>query len=108
VGALTGGWFGDAIPQFAPALVPLKDKIMLFDPLEKPERLLGLALMLGYIQIISGLLIGFGHNLYKTDFVAAVCDQLTWLVMLNSIVLLGLSKAGVVPGWSEAFAAGWR
>jgi V/A-type H+-transporting ATPase subunit I len=98
VGALTGGWFGDAIPQFAPALVPLKDKIMLFDPLEKPEQLLGLALMLGYIQIICGLLIGFGHNLYRKDYVAAVCDQLTWLVMLNSIVLLGLSKAGVVPG----------
>lgn len=97
VGALTGGWFADAIPQFVPALVPLKDKIMLFDPLETPEKLLGLALMLGYIQIISGLLIGFGHNLYKKDYIAAVCDQLTWLVMLNSVVLLGLSKAGVVP-----------
>jgi V/A-type H+-transporting ATPase subunit I len=97
VGALTGGWFGDAIPQFAPALVPLKDKIMLFDPLEKPEKLLGLALVLGYIQIISGLLIGFGHNLYKKDFVAAVCDQLTWLVMLNSVVIFGASKGGFVP-----------
>jgi len=96
-GALTGGWFGDAVQQFAPAISPLKNRMMLFDPLEKPELLLILALLLGYIQLMAGLLIAFGHNLRRKDFIAALCDQLTWLVMLNSIVILGLSKAGIVP-----------
>jgi V/A-type H+-transporting ATPase subunit I len=103
IGALTGGWFGDAIQQFVPALVPLKNRIMVFDPLEQPEKLLILALILGYIQIMSGILIAFGHNLRRKDFVAAVCDQLTWLVMLNSVVLFGLSKAGIVPASVGSF-----
>ncbi len=97
VGALTGGWFGDAVQQFLPALVPLRNKMMVFDPLEKPEMLLELALILGYIQIMTGLIIAFGYNLVRRNFVAAVCDQLTWLVMLNSIVLFGLSEARIVP-----------
>jgi len=37
------------------------------------------------------------HNLRCKDYIAAVCDQLTWIVMLNSIVLFGASKAGAVP-----------
>jgi len=102
-GALTGGWFGDAVEQFIPAIAPLKNKIVLFDPLAKPEILLGLSVTLGYIHIMTGLLIAFGHNLRRKDFIAAVCDQLTWLVMLNSIVILGLSKAGVVPAGIGSF-----
>jgi V/A-type H+-transporting ATPase subunit I len=97
VGTLTGSWFGDAVQQFVPALVPLKDKVTILNPLEQPEKLLVLALILGYVQIMAGLLIAFGHNLRRRDFVAAICNQLTWLVMLNSIVLFGLSRSGVVP-----------
>jgi len=33
-GALTGGWFGDAVQQFLPALKPLRDRMMWFDPFE--------------------------------------------------------------------------
>lgn len=94
VGALTGGWFGDAVQQFAPALKPLREKMMWFDPLEKPMIFFGLALALGYFQILTGLFIAFVHNLKQKEYAAAVFDQLTWLVMLNSIVIFGASKAG--------------
>ena len=56
-GALTGGWFGDAVQQFVPALEPVRRKLMWFDPLENPMMFFKLSLILGYIQIQTGLLI---------------------------------------------------
>jgi V/A-type H+-transporting ATPase subunit I len=102
-GALTGGWFGDGIQQFIPALKPLRAKMIWFDPLEKPMTFFIMALVVGYVQIMTGLLIAFGHNLKRRDYVAAGCDQLTWLVMLNSIVILLASKFGVVPAGIGGF-----
>ncbi|TFG49389.1 MAG: hypothetical protein E4H40_03080, partial [Candidatus Brocadiia bacterium] len=96
-GALTGGWFGGAVQQFIPALNPLREKVMGFDPMEKPMIFFGMALGLGYFQINTGLVIAFIHNLRQKQFIAAVFDQLTWLVMLNSILIFGFAKAGVVP-----------
>ncbi len=99
VGALTGGWFGDAIQKFVPALAPVRSKMIWFDPFQQPLLFFGLAIGLGYFQLITGLVIAFIHNLIHKDYIAAACDQLTWIVMLNSIVLFGASKAGVIPAW---------
>jgi V/A-type H+-transporting ATPase subunit I len=96
-GALTGGWFGDAIQQFIPVLAPVRQKLMWFDPLEKPMTFFVLALGVGYLQIIVGLSIAFVHQMVRRDFVGAVCEKLTWLVMLNSLMLFGFSKAGMLP-----------
>jgi V/A-type H+-transporting ATPase subunit I len=96
VGALTGGWFGDAIQQFIPALKPIRQNLMLFDPFEKPMYFFAAAVALGYFQILTGLVIALAHNLKRKDYAAAVFDQLTWLVMLNSVVILGASKGGFI------------
>jgi V/A-type H+-transporting ATPase subunit I len=97
-GALTGGWFGDAVQQLNIGwLNAARDKVLWFDPLEKPMNFFYISLGLGYFQIIVGLLIAFGHNLKNKDYIAAIFDQLTWLVMLNSLVIFGASKAQAVP-----------
>ena len=96
-GALTGGWFGDAIQVFLPALAPIRTKMMWFDPLESPMTFFMLSLILGYFQVIFGICVALAHNLKQRQYVAAVFDQITWLVMLNSLVIFGLSKAGVLP-----------
>jgi V/A-type H+-transporting ATPase subunit I len=96
-GALTGGWFGDGVQQFVPALKPLRDKMMWFDPLEKPMTFFILALGLGYFQIMAGLFIGFGHSIKRRDYTSAICDYLSWLVMINSIVVFLAGKFGVIP-----------
>jgi len=98
-GALTGGWFGDGVQQFVPALKPLREKMMWFDPLKKPMTFFYLALGLGYFQIIAGLFIGFGHSLKRRDYISAICDYLSWLVMINSIVVYLASKFGVFPAY---------
>jgi V/A-type H+-transporting ATPase subunit I len=95
-GAMTGGWFGDTVQQFFPALEPARKSLMWFDPLEKPMMFFRLSLVLGYVQILAGLVIAFVHNLRCGRYTAAVCDQLSWLVMLNCIVLFAAAKAGAV------------
>ncbi len=97
-GALTGGWFGDAVQQLNIGwLSAARSRMIWFDPLDKPMNFFYLSLALGYFQIMVGLVIAFGHNLKQKNFITAICDQLTWLVMLNSIVIFGASKFGQVP-----------
>ena len=98
-GALTGGWFADFIPQFIPALEPLRQKMLWFDPLKNPQKLVIISIALGYIHLMTGLVIALIYNLKQKNFLSAIVDQLTWLVMLNSVALLiaGAGKAGLVP-----------
>ena len=96
-GALTGGWFGDGMQQLASRfgwawLARARLKMMWFDPLEQPMTFFALSIALGYIQIMTGIITAFIHNLRRREFVAALCDQLTWLVMLNSIVVYFVSR----------------
>ena len=100
-GALTGGWFGDGAQQLSNAfgwtfLADARLKMMWFDPLEEPMIFFKLAVGLGYLQIMVGLFAAFIHNLIKKDVIAAVCDQLSWIVMLNSIVLFGAGKMEII------------
>jgi len=99
-GALTGGWFGNAHDYLPGWFGRLRERLMWFDPFEDPMIFFRLALVLGYIQIMAGLAIAFGHNLKRRNYVAAICDQLTWIVMLNSIVLLLAARFGALPAWT--------
>jgi V/A-type H+/Na+-transporting ATPase subunit I len=105
-GALTGGWFGDGIQQFLPGLSGLREAVMWFDPLEDPMMFFILALALGYFQIIFGITIGFVHALRQRRYTMAVFNYLTWLVMLNAILLYGFSRAGPLPDWIGS-VMGW-
>ncbi|MHC4585999.1 MAG: V-type ATP synthase subunit I [Planctomycetota bacterium] len=97
-GALTGGWFGDAVQAFMPECVDnARKSLILFDPMTQPMVFFALALGLGYIQIMFGLCIALGHNLRRKDKIAALCDQVTWLIMLNSLILFGLAKGQIIP-----------
>ena len=95
-GALTGGWFGDAVQQLNIGwLNAARNRMMWFDPLEKPMMFFRISLILGYIQILAGLVIACVHNFKQKDYPAAVFDQLTWLVMLNSIVIFAATKGPI-------------
>ena len=97
-GTLTGGWFGDAVQAFLPERVDnIRKSLMLFDPMNQPMVFFALSLGLGYIQIMFGLCIALWHNLRRKDKIAAICDQVTWLIMLNSLILFGLAKGQIIP-----------
>lgn len=85
-GALTGGWFGDAVQVLGiPPLVRAREAILRFgfDPAQNSEIFFRLALGIGYIQLLSGILVAFFYKLRQKRFMEAVCAHLTWFVMLN-------------------------
>jgi V/A-type H+-transporting ATPase subunit I len=101
-GALTGGWFGDAVFVFAGEgswLDNLRTSIMLFDPMTQPMVFFGLALGIGYIQIMFGICLALYNNLRQKDYASAIFEQVTWLILLNSLALVGVCKAGLLPDW---------
>ena len=106
-GAVTGGWCGDAIQTVLPegsafqeAANGFRLKIMRFgfDPMTEPMKFFMLSLGLGFFQIIFGLCIALYNNIRHKDYAAAIFEQATWLIMLNSLLVLGLSKGGILPG----------
>ena len=97
-GALMGGWFGDAIQKLNVGwLNDARQKMMWFDPMKYPLKFFALSLILGYVQIMFGLLIAFIHDLKRKLYIGALCDRLTWLIMLNSIAAFALTKTGRLP-----------
>lgn len=94
-GALTGGWCGDAIQKFFPRLNGIREALMWFDPLEKPMYFFNISLGLGYLQIITGVFLGFWHKLRRGDTTAAIFDHLSWFIWLNCLAVFGLAKAGL-------------
>lgn len=100
-GALTGSWFADSVQMLLGEKVlwldNLRTSIMLFDPLKEPLKFFMISLTLGYIQILVGLVIAFLNNIKHKDYASAIFEQLTWIIFLNSLLLYGLSKGGILP-----------
>ncbi|MGB4210021.1 MAG: V-type ATP synthase subunit I, partial [Thermovirgaceae bacterium] len=100
VGTLTGSWLGDMIDVFgifAP-IKSLKDSLVLIKPMDDPITFLVIALGLGVVQILFGLLIALWDAFRKGDMMGAFADQGGWLALLVGILLWGASSLGVGGG----------
>ncbi len=96
-GAFTGGWFGDAVQLInIPWLNKFRDLFLRygFDPSLNPMTFFAVSLTIGYFQLMFGITVAFFAKLARKDIIAAVCDHLTWLVMLNLLALYGFSRSG--------------
>ncbi len=105
-GVITGSWFADTVTALIPqqsgiyaGLNGIREKLMLFDPMTQPMIFIVFTLILGYIQINFGFCIALVNNLLSKNFVAAICDQLVWLVFLNNFALMAVIKSGRLPGY---------
>ena len=98
-GAITFSWFGDSITAFPflKPVVPFFKSMQILDPMNDPMTLLIISLVLGFVQIIFGLLIAMHANWKAGDKTAALCDQGGWIVFLVGLVLMGISMGGVLP-----------
>ncbi len=98
-GALTGGWFGnilDYMPKPLAFVTAVKNSVIVLDPMKQPLLFLGLALMLGYIQLIYGIVLKMRHRLRNGEVYDAWIDQGIWLLFINSLFfMLILSALGV-------------
>ena len=114
MGALTGGFFGDFLPQLVGIINPdttFKALPSLFTPLDDTISILLGAMVLGFIQIVTGMAVSFVEKLKKGEIMEAVWEELTWWIVFagigcmalgvtNIVLYVGLGMVVVGSGWS--------
>jgi len=94
-GIIFGSYFGDIIQRTVYAdILATGGSIMLplqlIDPMKDIMIGLGLAIVIGAIHLLIGLLVGFTENMADKKYLNAFMDQGVWMVfMLGSVVILG-------------------
>ena len=79
-GALTGGFFGDMIPQLISIFNPDSTFAMpcLFSPLDDALMVLIGSLILGVIQIFTGMAVSMYKQIKRGELMAALCNEGAW------------------------------
>ena len=114
MGALTGGFFGDFLPQLVGIIDPdttFKALPSRFTPLDDTITILIGAMALGFVQIVTGMAISFVEKIKKGQIMDAIWEELTWWVVFagiacmalgvtNIVLYVGLAMVVVGSGWS--------
>ena len=114
MGALTGGFFGDFLPQLVGIIdldTTFKALPSLFTPLDDTITILIGAMALGFVQIVTGMAISFVEKIKKGQIMDAIWEELTWWVVFagiacmalgvtNIVLYVGLAMVVVGSGWS--------
>ena len=114
MGALTGGFFGDFLPQLVGIINPdttFKALPSLFTPLDDTITILIGAMALGFVQIVTGMAISFVEKIKKGQIMDAIWEELTWWIVFagiacmalgvtNIVLYVGLAMVVVGSGWS--------
>ncbi len=96
-GALTGGFFGDLLPQMAMLIDPntsFTAMPALFSPLDDAVPVLIGALILGVIQIFVGMGVSMYRQIKRGETMAALCNEGAWYLVF---ILAGIAALGVLP-----------
>lgn len=99
-GAITGGFFGDFIPQIAGIINPnttLTALPSLFTPVNDTLAVLIAALGIGMIQIFAGMAISMVRKCKRGEYASALKDEIAWYAVFICIavaVLTGISAFG--------------
>ena len=114
MGALTGGFFGDFLPQLVGIIDPdttFKALPSLFTPLDDTITILIGAMAFGFVQIVTGMAISFVEKIKKGQIMDAIWEELTWWIVFagiacmalgvtNIVLYVGLAMVVVGSGWS--------
>ena len=98
MGALTGGFFGDFIPQLLKLINPESTFALpaLFTPLEDTMMILIGAMCLGFVQILTGMAISFVKKLRDGQVMDAIWEEVTWWVVFAGLALAILKVTNLV------------
>ncbi|MBQ3653074.1 MAG: V-type ATP synthase subunit I [Synergistaceae bacterium] len=96
-GVISGSFFGNFIDSFLPPLVPLKNALMLVDPMTNPMQVLGISLLLGVVHLMFGLLISAYDRLRHGEVIDAVGKDLSWFSFIVGLCLYGVGLGGMLP-----------
>ena len=110
MGTLTGGFFGDFIPQLLKLLDPESTFVWfwppLFTPLDNTLQILIGSMALGVVQIVTGMAISFVQKLRNGKWMDAVWEEVTWWLVFAGIALavLGTTNMVLYAGVAMVFA----
>lgn len=100
-GAASGGFFGDMIPQLVTMLNPDSTFEMpaLFTPLNDIVAIMIGSLVLGLIQVITGMTISVVKKTMDGNFIDALFAEISWWIVLGGLglFLCGSIVAGLPP-----------
>ena len=101
VGALSGGFFGDLIPQMARIIDPDSTLTLpaLFTPLDDTMAIMIGSVAVGCVQIVTGMTISVVHKIRQGDFLDALFDEITWWIILGgtALAIFGIGTVSGVP-----------
>ena len=104
MGAVTGGFLGDFIPQLLKLINPESTFVWfwptLFTPLEDTMMILVGAMALGFVQILVGMAISFVKKLRRGQVMDAIWEEVTWWVVFAGLALaiLGVTNLVIILG----------
>lgn len=100
-GALTGGFFGDFIPQLLKIINPDSTFALpaLFTPLNDTVAILIGSLILGVIQILTGMVVSVVKKFKDGNWADAIWEEFTWWIILGgaAMAILGVGNVSGVP-----------
>ena len=101
VGALTGGFFGDFLSQLAKLIDPKSTFALpyLFTPLTDTMAILIGSLVLGFVQILTGMVISFVKKARDGLIMDGIWDEGTWWVIFlgGGLAVLGIGNVAGYP-----------
>ncbi|MBM6938010.1 V-type ATP synthase subunit I [Pseudoflavonifractor phocaeensis] len=102
MGAVTGGFFGDFIPQLAKLINPnttLTALPALFTPLTDTLAILVGALALGLLQVVTGMAVSVVRKCQAGEAADAIGNEVAWWIILAGIPLaiFGIGTVAGVP-----------
>ena len=101
VGALTGGFFGDFLSQLAKLIDPKSTFALpyLFTPLTDTMAILIGSLVLGFVQILTGMVISFVKKARDGHIADGIWDEGTWWVIFlgGGLAVLGIGNVAGYP-----------
>ena len=101
IGAMTGGFLGDFIPQIAKIIDPESTLELpaLFTPLNDTVAIMLGSIALGCVQIITGMTISIVRKIQAGNFLDALFDEITWWIILGGVALaiFGIGTVNGIP-----------
>ena len=100
-GAATGGFLGDFIPQLCKLINPSSTVTLpaLFDPLNDTMAIMVGSLVLGVIQIFTGMTVSVVEQCKQGRFLDALFNEITWWIILagGALAVLHIGSVSGVP-----------
>jgi V/A-type H+-transporting ATPase subunit I len=104
VGAIGAGiLFGDYFGIEAKEISPVLENLRMFNPIESPITVLGLALGFGVIQIMFGVFLKIVAKAKQGELTAGLLEQVPWLSLFSAIIASVLATKSMIPGETQIY-----